>query len=325
MNYNTALYFYNNLLTDIIIESLDINNIAYKNYNENIEYITEGPLLTGLVGLGVATTIFGKDNIIDFFKNMINLCIKMITFLIESMKKIWKWISINSKDVQASNSKFLERYGFKLAKMNHMSITDEGYEITKDIMALLNTFTVEYRNSSNDVSYITDILNGESAFISREDMLHALARNRSDILDIDKIGSDKNYGAVIKTDAEFKQYLRDKLYGVKHLVSYSINDCLNIIKNYDNRIDLIEATRKNIEIQGKQDIANLNKLLNSFINGKAIVPELKENAIKQFKFLIEFKQTLLQDFLIAFNEIYLYINEINTQSKAICIKALMQS
>lgn len=302
------------------------------NFNEECaviksDLINESMLVTGAlsVGLSALPLLIGIDNIAKFLSSVIESIIAIIKLLLEELKKIWKWLTIHANDAYASNNTFLYRYGAKLDRISNVEVIMEGYDMTTDIMRIVNNLSVEAKTSNNDIGYINSILLGNPKFKTRDDVLLQVNKNRAEILDIDIIGSSGSMERYVKGLDNFDQVLIDKIYGYKHNITYKVADAINIIKNYDQRISTLTATSKVIDEQSNKEIKYLSLMKDRLISSKFVIKNARKDMVDQFNLLVEYKQRTLNDFLMAFRCISQYINDINTQAKVICIKALQEN
>ena len=294
-------------------------------YDNDIKPVLEGPILTGIAGVGLATMLLGKDRVLDLISQTIELVKKIIAFVLESINKIWKWFTINSRDIYKSNTTFLYKYEEKLSKLLNVDITLNGYAMNKDISTIINNLTAESRLSSNNINIANIILSDDFKLKSKEDVDFYVNQNRDDILDFSVIGSRTKHKNAFKSNLDFKTAMIENLYGPQHLVTHSVNTALNIVKDYTVRIILLNDTKKFIEEYGKRDIENLDKFKYKIMNGKIISSQYKPEIINQFNYLVEYKQRTLADFVLAFEILAKYINDINIQAKTICIRALQDN
>lgn len=300
-------------------------SFAEASTEERKHIIDEGIVLTGLAGLGVASMLFGGDKVVDFIRNVIDSMIRLMKYLVEQLKRLWKWITISARDVNSNNNQFLSKYGAKLSKMMDVSVILDGYDMSANIMAMASNLAVEIRLAGNDVDFITNTLNGDYRFNNHEDINAMINQNRADILDVDRIGSKSGSMNGIRSDDDFRKAFISRLYGYKHPMTFTVADALSIIKTYGSRIAAIVDANKNLEEQGSKDIDKLALLRDSFVSGKLVQAEVKGDIVQQFNWFIEYKQRALNDYVMAFQVMTQYANEINTQAKAVCIKALQDN
>ena len=291
-------------------------------YDNEILPILEGPVLTGIAGMGLATMLLGKDRMLSIIESTIEMIKKIIAFMLDTIKKIWKWFTVNSRDIYRSNTAFLAKYESKLADMLNKDVIINGYAMNKDISSIINNLTAESRMGSNNINIANIILGSDFKLNSKSDVDYYVNQNRDDILDLSVIGSRSSNKNLYKSSLDFKTAIIQTLYGPQHLVAHSVNTALNIIKDYNVRIIMLNDTKNFIEEYGKRDIENLDNLKLKIMQGKVISSQYKPEIANQFNYLVEYKQRTLADFILTFEILAKYINDMNIQAKTICIRAL---
>lgn len=291
-------------------------------YNNDIKPLLEGPILTGIAGVGLATMILGKDRIISMVSEAIEIVKKIIAFVLDSVRKLWKWFTINGRDIYKSNKAFLSKYESKLSEVLNKDILINGYAMDKDISTIINNLTAESRLGSNNINIISIVIGEDFKLKTKEDVDFYVNQNRDDILDFSVIGSRTKNKNLYNSTIDFKNAMINSLYGPQHLVSHSVNSALNVIKDYEVRIVMLKDTKNFIEEYGKRDIENLDRLKFKIMNGRYISSHYKPEITNQFNYFVEYKQRTLADFILAFEVLTKYVNDMNIQAKSICIRAL---
>jgi len=263
----------------------------------------------------------GISKLIGYIAAFIDGLVKLIEFAINKIKALFKHFSARAKDVQMGNAEFIAKYGARLQAIEYAVVNFEGYPMNGEISSYGGEIGMMSGSNYSDLKAI--ILDGNKAFKDSNDISVQVARNRYSILG----GNEFVTNATSISDNDFKNALVNKYYGQKGYYSYNVHDAVNMIKNYRIQYENIKHLNDLAQTNGNNDIRELQQLKNLFksrtIQGRLGL--VKDDLVEQLNMLSRYRTQTLQDSILAFGVILKFVDDMNLQAKAICIKALQEN
>ena len=232
----------------------------------------------------------------DFFKKVI-----------EKIKSIAKKFVAKINQFTMKDKDFVKKYQTELVRRNLTDFEFNGYKfpLAKGNTSTTGAVSDVKADGSDDQDALNDIIE----------------KNRGNIV-----------GGSAMTESEFRDELKDKLYGDKEDIKVQIRSELGIISDTAKLVKEAEKEEKDI-IKGIDDIIKIldnaiktiDKGINSDIksgNYDQKFVDDKNNAIKYINNKITVYKALSNDLTVYYGAYVKALTDRNRQAKAICVKAL---
>ena len=243
---------------------------------------------------GAFTSFLGKVK--EFFKKVI-----------EKIKSIAKKFFAKINQYALKDKDFVKKYQNDLVRRDLKDFEFNGYAFPAWTG---NTSTVQATaNVKNDGSDDQDALND------------IIEKNRGGIV-----------GGSAMTEAEYRDELKQKLYGDKDDIKVNIRAELNTISETKKLVDAAQKQEKEI-VKGIEDIIKklenvakeIDKSIDKDVKGGSTDDnsiQTRDKAIKGVNNKITVYKALSNDLTVYFGAVVKALNDKNRQAKAICVKAL---
>lgn len=262
----------------------------------------------------------GKDLFVNeagAMKGFVEKAKALFRKIIEKIKAIFKKFMAKINSFTMSDKEFVKKYEKEIIRKDVTDMEFTGYEKLKS--GVPSDFSIK----ANDVA------NAVSKTFSRGDS------NDSDII-TDQI--EKNRGMIVgggsMTEAEFRDDLKEKLYGDKDtydVTSALVRTALDTIKSTDKSIKAVEKEQKDI-IKSIEDFIKMmdktatavNKVFDSQKTEDktdAAVKDINQQT-KNANDTITIAKAASNDLTVAFGMLCQAHKDANRQAKALCVKVL---
>jgi len=243
--------------------------------------------------------------------------------VIEKIKSIFKKFVAKINQFTMKDKDFVKKYRDQIARKNLTDFEFDGYKFAGNLAGKLN-LTVPANTLIAGVDHTKD-----------SDAINDVCEtNRGKIID----------GKVALTESEFRDELREVLYGDKESFKPSIRDEFDFIDNTQKAIkenektqkdtikiieDIIKDIDKNIKTlsskkAGDTKLSTPNKygVSSGELSSKYTDNESADNATKAATNRVTVYKSFSNDLTVAFGAVSKAIVDRNRQAKAICVKAL---
>ena len=259
---------------------------------------------------------FYSRNFFKFVFKLIDALIGIIAKGIKVIAAITKKFLYRASEVDKSNTEFLKKYGDKLDSIKNITVSiDNGYKINEnisDISLAIESISYDFFSEAKSL-----LMKGKLAFANEDDITNKIINARCKIL------SNLSYNSDAKSlimDRYWRDEIKNACFGDKTVVTYSVDTLMDVIKSFDKSKNFVKILSSKVTGRYKTDIDELNGL-KKIMQGN---PAYSNNTelIEQFKLLNTYRTQTMNDVIYTYETLLLYIDQINTQSKAMCIKAL---
>lgn len=315
INVNPATEFYN-MVNESIVSKYDID------YSGALMHIYESELAYNSIIKSIQLDYMRESEVTDlggFVIKLIDGLIKLIKMLIEKIISLFKKFSARSKDVDLNNNKFIEMYGRRINRIDpRVKISIEGYEM--DAQRHVITGNAIAMSGTNAYLHAKDKILGQHLFSvvryfkNKEDLNSKLSEFRHALLEEPSKSSSVS-------DKEFADSLIYKFYGKKQKQDFLLDQATDTIRAHGLYVNSVKTATDLVRRQGDADIRELERqksdVKRNTISDKA--------AIEQLQMLMNFRNKIMQDQLLALQTLMKYVDDINRQAKTICIKAMQEN
>lgn len=255
--------------------------------------------------------------ILGYILKFIEGICKLIDFFIRKIVGIFKRFTIRAKDVYLDNSRFLEKYGKKLHRIESATVEFFGYGMNNDLTMPSMTTSMASQSIYQDAKLI--ILDGKKVFEDNDTVDEYISKNRFLLL------GDEHYISATRfiNDKDFQEAIKFKYYGAQKNLTYTVADALNVMHEYSGNVSNIRSLTEMTKKQGDSDIRELKILKNMAKNNLAYKDPTA--VVKQLSMLSKYRTQAMNDQVYTFEVLMKYIDDSNLQAKSICIKALMEN
>lgn len=228
--------------------------------------------------------------------------------IIEKIKAIAKKFIAKINQYTMKDKEFVKKYQTELVRRDLKDMEFNGYAFPK------------WEGNTSTSSAANDV---EADGSDDQDALNdIIEKNRGNIV-----------GGSAMTESEFRDELKEKLYGDKEDIKVDIRKQLSIISNHKDAVKAAEKQEKDI-IKGIEDIISKLEKINTnveksikkdgndenFKNDASI--QNRDKGIKGINNRITVYRALSNDLTVYFGAYVKALNDQNRQAKAICVKAL---
>jgi len=255
--------------------------------------------------------------ILGYILKFIEGICKLIDFFIRKIVGIFKKFTIRAKDVYLDNSRFLEKYGKKLHRIESATVEFFGYGMNNDLTMPSMTTSIASQSIYQDAKLI--ILDGKKVFEDNDTVDEYISKNRFLLL------GDEHFISATRfiNDKDFQEAIKFKYYGGQKNLTYTVADALNVMHEYSGNVANIRSLTEMTKKQGDSDIRELKILKNMAKNNLAYKDPTA--VVKQLSMLSKYRTQAMNDQVYTFEVLMKYIDDSNLQAKSICIKALMEN
>ena len=283
---------------------------------------TEGLLLGAVAGAAAVYTV-GIQNVLKFLYWVISSLANLIRWIIEKLGDLWKGIMNVFNRTTAENEAFLQqenvtRIGwaahsqFSLLEAPAI-VTFTGYDMHYNVDKLIEILITDTTPVSAYFSPVTD--ENKKLFDDHDDMLRAIALNRARfIIHSKRPMIDLSY-------MQFKTILQYEIFGDKIERSCPVTEAYEIVASYDQRKAKIKKAIDIVTNNCRRDLKLLDiKKAELTKNANLISGKFTQESFQQFNWLIEYRKTTMNDYLLVFEILMKYVQTINLQAKNICAR-----
>ena len=255
--------------------------------------------------------------ILGYILKFIEGICRLIDLFIKKIVGIFKKFTIRAKDVYLDNSRFLEKYGNKLHRIESATVEFFGYGMNNDLTMPSMTTSMASQSIYQDAKLI--ILDGKKVFEDNDTVNEYISKNRFLLL------GDEHFISATRfiNDKDFQDAIKFKYYGAQKNLSYTVADALETMAQYSGNVANIKSLTEMTKKQGDADLRELKILKNMAKNNLAYKDPTA--VVKQLAMLTKYRTQAMNDQIYTFEVLMKYVDDSNLQSKSICIKALMEN
>ena len=255
--------------------------------------------------------------ILGYILKFIEGICRLIDLFIKKIVGIFKKFTIRAKDVYLDNSRFLEKYGKKLHRIESATVEFFGYGMNNNLIMPSITTIMASQSIYQDAKLI--VLDGKKVFEDNDTVDEYISKNRFLLL------GDEHFISTTRiiNDKDFQDAIKFKYYGAQKNLSYTVADALQTMSQYSGNVANVKSWTEMIKNQGDADLRELKILKNMAKNNLAYKDPTA--VVKQLAMLTKYRTQAMNDQIYTFEVLMKYVDDSNLQSKSICIKALMEN